>query len=171
MALFPPHGYLHRNCPPHVERTKNDARYLPPRTCTGVPCTRKWSHLQPALISTTHLPLPHRLKWTYCLPHPHRLERKKKEEEEEEKWRRISIEAVWSREWERGLLLGEFRAKEIKILCDLASSCHGKEARAQGFEHLAHSAQSCSLLERDWGTGSGTDGIGLGESRVKALLS
>lgn len=85
MALFPPHGYLHRNCPPHVERTKNDARYLPPRTCTGVPCTRKWSHLQPALISTTHLPLPHRLKWTYCLPHPHPLKKEEEEEEEEEK--------------------------------------------------------------------------------------
>ena len=48
-----------------------------------MPCTRMWSQSQPALIITTHLPPPHRLKWTYCLPHPHPL--KKKEEEEEEK--------------------------------------------------------------------------------------
>ena len=72
----------------------------------------------------------------------------------------MSIAAAGQREWEGGFMLGEFRAKERKILCDLASACHGKEARGQGFDHLAHSAQSSSLLERDWGTGSGTDGIG-----------
>ena len=72
----------------------------------------------------------------------------------------MSIAAAGQREWEGGLMLGEFRAKEWKILCDLTSTCHGKEARGQRFEHLAHSAQSSSLLERDWGTGSGTDGIG-----------
>ena len=72
----------------------------------------------------------------------------------------MSIAAAGQREWEGGFMLGEFRAKERKILCYLASACHGKEARVQGFEHLAHSAQSSRLLERDWGTGSGTDGIG-----------
>ena len=42
-------------------------------------------------------------------------------------------------------MLWEFRAKERKILCDLASACHGKEARGQGFEYLAHSAESSRL--------------------------
>ncbi|CAM9212943.1 unnamed protein product [Rangifer tarandus platyrhynchus] len=41
---------------------------------------RKSSHPQATLIITTKLPLPHRLKRTYCLPHPHALKKKKEKE-------------------------------------------------------------------------------------------
>lgn len=41
---------------------------------------RKSSHPQATLIITTNLPLPHRLKRTYCLPHPHALKKKKEKE-------------------------------------------------------------------------------------------
>ena len=47
-------------------------------------------------------------------------------------------------------MLEEVRAKERKILADLASPCHGKEARGQQVcEHLDHKAQSGRVLE--WG--------------------
>lgn len=47
-------------------------------------------------------------------------------------------------------MLGEIRAKERKILADLASLCHGKEVRGQqGCEHLDHKAQSGRLLGWD----------------------
>ena len=85
MACFPCMVTYTAPCPPHVERTKNDEQYPSPRARTNVPCTRKWSHLQPALIITTHLPPPHRLKWTYCLPHPHPLKKKKYKKEKKEK--------------------------------------------------------------------------------------
>ena len=50
-------------------------------------------------------------------------------------------------------MLGEIRAQERKILADLASLYHGKEARGQqGCEHLDHKAQSYRLL--------GWDGMG-----------
>ena len=84
MACFPRMATYAAPCPPHVERTKNDEQYLPPRTRASVPCTRKRSHPQSALIISTHLPPPHRLKWTYCLPHPHPLKKEEEEEEEEE---------------------------------------------------------------------------------------
>ena len=84
MACFPRMATYAAPCPPHVERTKNDEQYLPPRTRTSVPCTRKRSHPRSALIITTHLPPPHRLKWTYCLPHPHPLKKEEEEEGEEE---------------------------------------------------------------------------------------
>ena len=87
MACFPCMVTYTAPCPPHVERTKNDEQYPSPRARTNVPCTRKWSHLQPALIITTHLPPPHRLKWTYCLPHPHPLKKKKKKEKKAEECR------------------------------------------------------------------------------------
>ena len=35
----------------------------------------------------------------------------------------MSIAAAGQREWEGGLMLGEIRAKERKILADLASLC------------------------------------------------
>ena len=58
-------------------------------------------------------------------------------------------------------MLGEIRAKERKILADLASPCHGKEARGQqGCEHLAHRAKSGRLLGWDGGAGGGTGAIG-----------
>jgi len=47
-------------------------------------------------------------------------------------------------------MLEEVRAKERKILADLSSPCHGKDARGQQvFEHLDHKAQSGRVLE--WG--------------------
>ena len=73
----------------------------------------------------------------------------------------MSIAAVGQREWEGGLMLGEIRAKERKILADLASLCHGKEARGQeGCEHLDHKSQSGRLLEWDGGAGGGRGAIG-----------
>ena len=51
-------------------------------------------------------------------------------------------------------MLGEIRAKERKILADLASLCHGKEVRGQqGCEHLDQKAQSGRLLGWDGGSG------------------
>ena len=51
-------------------------------------------------------------------------------------------------------MLREIRAKERKILADLASLCHGKEVRGQqGCEHLDHKAQSGRLLGWDGGSG------------------
>ena len=50
-------------------------------------------------------------------------------------------------------MLREIRAKERKILADLASLCHGKEVRGQqGCEHLDHKAQSGRLLGWDGGS-------------------
>ena len=73
----------------------------------------------------------------------------------------MSIGAAWQREWEGGLMLGEIRAKERKLLADLASLCHGKEARGQqGCEHLDHKAQSGRVLEWDGGAGGGRGAIG-----------
>ena len=46
-------------------------------------------------------------------------------------------------------MLEDVRAKERKILADLASLCHGKEVRGQQVcEHLDHKAQSGRVLER-----------------------
>ena len=45
----------------------------------------------------------------------------------------MSTGAAWQREWEGGLMLGEIRANERKLLAGLASLCHGKEARAPVF--------------------------------------
>ena len=73
----------------------------------------------------------------------------------------MSIAVVGQREWEGGLMLGEMCAKERKILADLASPCHGKEARGQqGCEHLAHRAKSGRLLGWDGGAGGGRGAIG-----------
>ena len=48
-----------------------------------------------------------------------------------------------------------------KILADLASPCHGKEARGQqGCEHLDHKAQSGRVLEWDGGAGGVRGAIG-----------
>lgn len=85
MARFPRMVPYSAPCPPHVDWKKNDEQYLPPRTRTSVPRARTWSHPQPSLIITTHLPPPHRLQWTYCLPHPPPLKKKKKEKEKKEK--------------------------------------------------------------------------------------
>lgn len=64
--------------------------------------------------------------------------------------------AAWQREWEGGLTLGEIRAKARKILADLASLCHGKEARGQqGCEHLDDKAQSGRVLGWDGEAGGG----------------
>ena len=61
----------------------------------------------------------------------------------------MSIGVAGQREWEGGLMLGEIRAKERKILADLASLCHGKEVRGQQVcAHLDHKAQSGRVLER-----------------------
>ena len=38
----------------------------------------------PPSSSPRIFPPPHRLKWTYCLPHPHPLKKEEEEEEEEE---------------------------------------------------------------------------------------
>ena len=37
----------------------------------------------PPSSSPRIFPPPHRLKWTYCLPHPHPLKKEEEEEEEE----------------------------------------------------------------------------------------
>ena len=73
----------------------------------------------------------------------------------------MSIGVAWQREWEGGFMLGEIRAKERKILADLASLCHGKEARGQqGCERLDHKAQSGRLLGWVGGAGGGRGAIG-----------
>lgn len=71
------------------------------------------------------------------------------------------IRVVWQREWEGRLMLGEIRARERQILADLASLCHGKEAKGQqDCEHVCHKAQSSRVLGWDGAAGCGRGAIG-----------
>ena len=81
------------------------------------------------------------------------------------------IGVVWQREWEGRLMLGEIRAKERQILADLASLCHGKEAKGQqGSEHVACKAQSTRVLGWDGAAGGGRGSIDHGGKQGQGCL-
>ena len=82
------------------------------------------------------------------------------------------IGVVWQREWEGRLMLGEIRAKERQILADLASLCHGKEAKGQqDSEHVGCKAQSARVLGRDGPAGGGRASIHYGGKQARAVFS
>ena len=81
------------------------------------------------------------------------------------------IGVVWQREWEGRLMLGEIRAKERQILADLASLCHGKEAKGQqDSEHVGCKAQSARVLGRDGPAGGGRASIHYGGKQGQGCL-
>ena len=129
---------------------------------------RKSTHPQATLVITTNLPLAHRLKWTYCLPHPHSLNKKKKEKEKEKKVKKEKKEKKENGDWngvaegkEMSPETGGDPGKERQILADLASLCHGKEAKGQQCcEHVRHKAQSSRVLGWDGAAGCGRGAIG-----------
>ena len=78
---------------------------------------------------------------------------------------------VWQREWEGRLMLGEIRANERQILADLASLCHGKEAKGQqGCEHVGCKAQSARVLGWDGAAGGGRGSLHYGGKQGQGCL-